>query len=184
MKNSARRHLLVQSGGLALAGLFLSPSLRPGQPPAVEIRTRSTADGARVWFDPVGVWIPSGTTVRWVNESNVHTATAYHPDNDNHSLRIPARAAPWDSGYLVDPGDSFEATLTVAGVYDYYCRPHEAAGMVGRIIVDRPDGPGTLPFDYFEGDATRAGWLPVPPAARSAFPAVETIMEQRVVRAG
>jgi hypothetical protein len=27
--------------------------------------------------------------------------------------------------------------------------PHEMAGMVGRIIVGNPGGPGLLPFDYF-----------------------------------
>ena len=117
------------------------------------------------------------------NESNVHTPTAYHPANDGHALRIPKAAEPWDSGYLVEPGDRFEVTLTVPGVYDYFCAPHEAAGMVGRIIVGRPGGPGTLPFDYFEGDPATRDWRPVPKAAQAAFPSVEAIMNERVVRA-
>ena len=29
-------------------------------------------------------------------------------------------------------------TFTVEGVYDYYCVPHEHAGMVGRIVVGTP----------------------------------------------
>lgn len=181
--NTARREWL-RSGGLMLAGLLLPRGPVSAASAVEEIRLRSTADGGRVWFDPVGLWVARGTTIRWVNEANVHTATAYHPANDNHALRIPGRAAPWDSGYLVNPGDSFEITLSDPGVYDYYCAPHEAAGMVGRIIVDRPVGPGTLPFDYFSDHESKRHWKPVPDQARATFPAVETIMAQRVVRPG
>lgn len=167
-----------------LAGLPLSRLVRAAASPRVDIHLRSTADGGRVWFDPIGVWIERGTIVRWVIESNVHTTTAYHPDNDDHPLRIPERALPWDSGYLIRPGDSFEVTFTEPGVYDYYCTPHEAAGMVGRIVVERPGGPGSLPFDYFRGDQSKGHWKPVPDAARASFPPVEAIMSERLVRAG
>ena len=85
-----------------------------------EIRMRSDPDGAQVGFDPVGLKVAPGTTVRWAVEANVHTATAYHPANGGHPLRIPEHAAPWDSGYLAEPGQTFEVTLTVEGVYDYF----------------------------------------------------------------
>ncbi|HWP35367.1 MAG TPA: plastocyanin/azurin family copper-binding protein [Thermodesulfobacteriota bacterium] len=179
------RRALLEAGGLVLAGLarpFPAPAARPAGP--VEIRMRSDPSGAEVWFDPIGVYVEPGQTVRWVLESNVHTTTAYHPANDDHPLRIPEGAAPWDSGYLVKPGDRFEVTLTVEGVYDYFCKPHEAAGMVGRIVVGRPGGPGTLPFDYFRGRPGTERWKPVPPAAQRAFPSVEVIVKQRVVRRG
>ena len=101
------------------------------------IEMRSDALGARVWFDPIGLYVEPGTTVRWIVRENVHTTTAYHPHNDSHSLRIPEGAVPWDSGFLVHPGDHFDVTLTVPGVYDYYCTPHEGAGMVGRIVVGK-----------------------------------------------
>jgi hypothetical protein len=50
------------------------------------------------------------------------------------------------------------------------------AGMVGRIIVGRPGGPGDLSFDWFT--ASHPDWLPVPEEARRAFPPVEDIMRQ------
>jgi plastocyanin len=109
--------------------------------------------------------------VRWVVEANVHTATAYHPANGGRPLRIPEGAAPWDTGYLVEPGQTFEVALTAEGVYDYFCAPHEVAGMVGRIIVGRPGGPGARP----PGEG-------VPPLARAAFPSVERIMAEGIVR--
>lgn len=169
-------------GGLALASLAVPTLARAAGP--VEIHMRSSPRGEEVWFDPIGVRIEPGQTVRWIMASpgNPHTTTAYHPRNANHSLRIPEAAAPWDSGFLVKPRDTFEVTLTVEGVYDYFCLPHEAAGMVGRIVVGQPSGPGALPFDYFTGRAASQAWLPVPEAARAAFPAVAVIVADGAVR--
>jgi plastocyanin len=178
------RRAALRAGGRLLAALAAPAAVRPAWAGGVvEIRLRSDALGTHVSFDPIGVLIEPGQTVRWVNEANVHTSTAYHPANDGHSLRIPEAAEPWDSGYLVEPGEHFEVTLTVPGVYDYFCAPHEMAGMVGRIIVGRPGGAGTLPFDYFEGDPAARDWRPVPQAARATFPPIEAIMSERVVRA-
>src|SRR3954452_8819601 len=131
-----RRRRLLAGGGLLLA----APALRrgPAAPAVVKGRLRSDPGGARLGFDPVGLKVAPGTTIRWVVEANVHTTTAYHPDNDRHPLRIPDGARPWDSDYLVDPGQAFEVTLTAEGVYDYFCAPHEMAGMAGRRRGQRP----------------------------------------------
>ena len=178
---TTRREFLT-AGGLALAGLAAG---RPARAAAsVEIHMMSDPLGTKVWFDPIGIQVEPGQVIRWTVHSNVHTTTAYHPRNDHHSLRIPERAEPWDSRFLVNPGNHFEVTLTVPGVYDYFCAPHEIAGMVGRIVVGRPEGPGTLPFDYFKGRPGTAQWQPVPPAARMAFPSVSAIVRQRIVRRG
>lgn len=147
----------------------------------VDILMRSDPTGADVWFDPIGILIQPGQTVRWRIEAGVHTTTAYHPRNSNHSLRIPKDATPWDSGYLVNPGDYFEVTFPIEGVYDYYCTPHEMAGMVGRIVVGKPVGPGTLPFDYFKGRPGAATWETVPEAAQKEFPSVKQIMQEKII---
>lgn len=174
------RRGFLTAGGLLLAGLAVPRPTRAAR--TVEIRMRSDALGTQVWFDPIGLHVEPGTTIRWVVEQNVHTTAAYHPKNDMHSLRIPERAQPWNSGYLVQPGSHFEVMLTAEGVYDYFCLPHEIAGMVGRIVVGKPGGPGTLPFDYFKGNPGAAGWKPVPAAAEHAFPSVSAIMKRGVVR--
>ncbi|BCR06824.1 hypothetical protein DESUT3_38930 [Desulfuromonas versatilis] len=183
------RRALLQAGGLWLAGLWLAglalgrPGWSAAPPEVVEIHMRSDPSGAHVAFDPVGLLIRPGQRVRWVNDGhNVHTATAYHPDNARHPLRIPAGATPWDSGYLLHPGDSFELQLTVEGIYDYYCAPHEAAGMVGRIVVLSPGRhPSALPEPYPD-DAGNPAWEKVPPAALANFPAVETILRDGGMR--
>lgn len=175
-----RRRLLAGAGGV-LSWSFLSRRVRAqssGQ--VVEIHMKSDAAGAVVGFDPVGVLLQPGQTVRWICDANVHTTTAYSPKNDNHSLRIPDAAAAWASDFLL-PGESFEVKLTVEGVYDYFCAPHEMAGMVGRLIVGNAVGPGSLSFDYFEAQGRH--WKPVPPAAQKAFPTVADIERQRIVHA-
>jgi plastocyanin len=177
------RREFLKAGGLALAGYAFAPARQLRSATTLEvIEMRSDSLGSRVWFDPLGLQVAPGTTVRWVVRENVHTTTAYHPQNDHHSLRIPERAAPWDSGFLVRPGAHFDVTLIEPGVYDYYCAPHEAAGMVGRIVVGKPRGPGGEPFDYRVGKPGTQRWRNVPDAARSAFPSVQRILAERRVR--
>jgi plastocyanin len=183
MTSGSRREFL-KAGGLVLTGLGMAPLFGTqllASPDPELIEMRSDALGSRVWFDPIGLFVQPGTTVRWIARENVHTTTAYHPNNDHHSLRIPDGAVPWDSGYLVKPGASFDVTLRVPGVYDYYCTPHEGAGMVGRIVVGKAIGAGAKPFDYWVGKPKTDGWRRVPDAARAAFPSVERILAERLI---
>lgn len=181
---SITRRSLLKVGCAALAGTAAAPLIGGcGSGLRHVVRMRSEPTGARVWFDPLGLMVDPGDTVRWVIDANVHTTTAYHPSNANHALRIPEAAAAWDSGVLTEKDQYFDLRLTVEGVYDYFCAPHEAAGMVGRIVVGRPgDGPGTRRFDYFKTDPKAAAWRRVPEAARKTFPAVERIVADGVVR--
>jgi plastocyanin len=149
-----------------------------------EVRAVMSKDGSQVYFDPVGLHIEPGDTVRWIQVNGYHSVAAYHPANGNHELRIPDQAQSWDSTVLLAEypakGSTFEHKFTVPGVYDYLCQPHEAAGMVGRIIVGAPgDGPGTRPFAY----APDKHWNPVPEAAQKSFPAIRLIMEKGAIRA-
>ena len=146
----------------------------------VVIHMVSDPQGAHVAFDPVGILVEPGTTIRWICDSNVHTTTAYHPKNGYHCLRIPTEAQPWASDYLL-PRQHFEVTLSVEGVYDYFCIPHEHAGVVGRIIVGKAIGPGAGPFDYFTRMPQANDWLPVPLVAQKTFPSIETILSKKVV---
>lgn len=173
-----RRRELLQAGGLLLAGAAL-PATRLYAAPVVQIHMVSDEAGSHVSFDPIGLYIEPGQRVHWINIANVHTVTAYHPANDNHALRIPEAAEAWDSGYLIESGATFERDFVIPGVYDYYCLPHEAAGMVGRLVVGEVSGPGSLPFDYFQDNASKRHWRPVPEAARQRLPSVEAILQRR-----
>lgn len=169
------RRRLLGTGGVFAAGLLLPAVGRSASP--VEIRMQGNADGSRVGYDPIGLHIAPGTTIRWVNvdAGNVHTATAYHPAIMDRPRRIPEAAAPWDTDYLL-PEESFSVTLTEPGVYDYYCVPHEHAGMVGRIVVGEP-------ANEWRRYATELdGGMPLPEVALNGFPAVEEIVRLGTVR--
>lgn len=99
----------------------------------------SADDGTH--FEPHVVWVEQGGTVTWELESGSHTTTAYAADNDAPQ-RIPDSAEPWDSGTMSEAGETFDHTFETTGVYDYFCVPHEATGMIGSVIVGEPDPQG------------------------------------------
>lgn len=165
-----RRRLLLSAGG----GLLLSATLsrRAGAADEIEIAMAGTPTGSHVWFRARGLLIRPGQAVRWVNREvgNVHTVTAYHPDNGK-PLRIPNGAKSWNSDYLM-PKESFVMIFEKPGVYDYFCIPHERAGMVGRIVVGTIDA-SVLP--YADTDAL------LPAAAVAGFPSVASILKDTKV---
>lgn len=96
------------------------------------VKMVTTKDGKN-FFDPAELTIKVGDTVRWVNECEegvacTHSAQAY-PD------KIPAGAEAFDSTLLTAQGQTYEYTFTVPGEYEYFCLPHEALDMKGKIIV-------------------------------------------------
>ncbi len=87
-------------------------------------------------FAPEAIQIQAGDMVRWTNTSLlIHTVTA-HPDRvaDPSRVLLPEGVEPFDSGDLA-PGESFTQVFPVPGEYIYLCIPHQAIGMIGRIIV-------------------------------------------------
>ncbi|MGA0584208.1 MAG: plastocyanin/azurin family copper-binding protein, partial [Castellaniella sp.] len=160
-----RRLLLGAGGGLLLAAALPRPA---GAGEALEIGMSGTSTGSEVWFRPRGLLVRPGQAVRWVNRDagNVHTSTAYHPANGK-PLRMPEGAKPWNSDYLL-PGQSFTVVFETPGVYDYFCLPHEHAGMVGRIVVAGADAARP----YAATDAR------LPSAAAAGFPDVAVILKQ------
>jgi|SRR5690625_612945 len=167
--NPRRRQLLAAGGGLLL---FATVTRYAQGQEMVEIEMSGSTSGSHVWFTPKGLLVPNGTTVRWNNtdKGNSHTITAYHPDN-NKPNRIPAGAESWDSGYIM-PGDAFEHHFTVDGVYDYFCIPHEQAGMVGRIIVGDQVASGN---PYASSDKE------LPEAAIDMLPPIDAILEHQAI---
>jgi len=87
-------------------------------------------------YTPEEVTVTVGQTVVWTNTSSMsHTVTADPARaKDPSHVRLPEGAQPFDSGDM-PPGATFRHTFEVPGEYVYFCIPHEAAGMVGRVNV-------------------------------------------------
>ncbi len=124
----------------------------------VKMITKVYEDRVENVFEPDRLVIAPGDTVRWEIENGLHNTVAFHPGDEHTAhhddvdeagerpLRIPPEAKPWESEHLRTPGEAFEYTFTVEGVYNYFCHPHEFEGMVGVIVVGSPTpGPGLEP---------------------------------------
>ncbi|QKY22082.1 halocyanin (plasmid) [Halolamina sp. CBA1230] len=130
-------------------------SANGGTTTTVEMHT----ENGEYYFDPIGLFVESGTTVTFENASGSHSATAYDESIDSASTtRIPEGASVFDSGILSEEGATFEHTFETTGTYDYFCTPHKSLGMVGRIVVGEPGGPaeGSMPPD---GDVPESGTI-------------------------
>jgi len=152
MTDSTRRRFLrsatAASATAALAGLAGCAGVLSDddQTTPVEYTLPETAESVEVKMGPDGsnrndpeiVHVEVGGTVTWTNVSRNHSATAYAPEND-FPRRIPEGAASWDTGVLINSGESASHTFETPGVYDYYCTPHEPLGMVGTVVVGDPD---------------------------------------------
>lgn len=93
------------------------------------------------FFEPVGLFIEPGDTVRFFAPTPHHSVTAYH-EMQGKIHRVPDGVDPFSSP-MVPIGGSWEYTFTIPGVYDVFCAPHEQFGMVMRIVVGEASGPGT-----------------------------------------
>ena len=122
--NHTRRRFLQSLGAAAIAGSGVAGTASAQAAPVVAMENN--------YFDPIGLFVEPGTTVRFEIAAGAHSATAY-PD------RVPAGADAFDSGVL--SSGSYDVAFERPGTYDYYCIPHESVGMVGRIVVGRPGGP-------------------------------------------
>ena len=100
---------------IALSVVVPTAGAQQGQTATVNMRDN--------YFDQANITVPAGTTVTWVQSgNNPHTTTSYD--------------GLWDSGLLPGgSGQTFSFTFNTPGTYRYFCRPHEAVGMVGTVTV-------------------------------------------------
>lgn len=116
---TARRSVSVTAGGSASVGFALVSA--QDDPGASVVEIHLTAGAA---FSPSEVTISPGTTVRWINDtSTFHTIT-------------PRDHSEWERVELDEADEVFEHTFEAAGTFDYFCEPHESAGMTGTITVE------------------------------------------------
>lgn len=90
----------------------------------------------RLIFQPDSVTVRVRDVVTWHNAGVVqHSATADPTEATlDGSARLPDGAEPFNSGLLAE-GETYSHTFRVPGRYDYFCMPHEGAGMTGTVIV-------------------------------------------------
>ena len=151
MNNSYSRRRYVRSIGAAAVGVALAGCSGDG---GDGVDGGDGGGGATVdmtddlVFDPDSVSVSVGDTVTWETVGSVgHSVTAYEdgiPEGAEYfaSGGFDSEQAARDA-YVpgdVDAGDvpsgeTYQHTFETAGTYEYFCIPHESAGMVGTVEV-------------------------------------------------
>ena len=140
----SRRAFLAGAGASVLTGLSGCAALSAGGDGggrSYDVGMTSQA------FRPYEVTVSAGDEVVWRNTSvRNHSVTAYGqaiPDEAAYfasggfeSEKAARRAWRDHLGGVLHNGDTYAHTFEVPGRYDYFCIPHEQAGMVGTVIVE------------------------------------------------
>jgi len=107
-----------------------------GQPDAVVEMNDDLA------FVPAEIEIAAGDTIGWTNVGSFrHTVTAYEDDLPEGAAYFASggfdseQAARVETGGYLEETESYAHTFETEGAYEYYCIPHETAGMVGTVEV-------------------------------------------------
>lgn len=99
-----------------------------------------------VAFEPATITVSAGDEVVWYNNSaRAHSITAYEDGipadaayfaTGGYDSESAAREA-WDGmNGAIENGQEYAHTFEVPGTYNYFCIPHERAGMVGQVVVE------------------------------------------------
>jgi plastocyanin len=137
-----RRRFLAAAGTGASIGLAGCSAVLPGSA-ADDYDVGMTAEA----FRPYEITVSVGDTVVWENTSTrAHSVTAYEEQipegadyfaTGGYDSEAAAREA-WDGNEgAISANQRFEHTFEMPGNYTYFCIPHEQAGMVGVVRVER-----------------------------------------------
>jgi len=144
-----RRTFLIGTAG----GIFPTALFSQGADGLPRILASFSFGRGIYYFNPAGLYVDVGQPVQWAGLGTSRSVVAFHPSIDNHELRIPENAEPFDSRKVPSDSGTFVWRFDVEGTYDYYSQPEEYLGMVGRIVVGKPGGRGERP----PGDGNREG---------------------------
>lgn len=101
--------------GLLVTLFFVMPAW------AVDV---SMGSGGNLVFEPNEITISAGETVHFVNE-------ALPP----HNIIVEGRPDLSRESLLFAPGESQDIVFADKGDYNYWCGPHQGAGMIGTVHV-------------------------------------------------
>ncbi|HYI44210.1 MAG TPA: plastocyanin/azurin family copper-binding protein [Actinomycetota bacterium] len=94
-------------------------------------------------YEPETLTVSVGDTVRWMNESDeAHSVTAYESELPEGAEFFSSSGQPSEADArdhieaLMTAGDEYSVKFDVPGTYEYFCVPHEAQGMRGKIVVE------------------------------------------------
>eukprot|EP00897_Mesotaenium_endlicherianum_P004146 jgi/Mesen1/375/ME000010S_10831 len=91
-------------------------------------------DDGSLAFVPASVSISAGESVNWVNNAGFPHNIVFDEDAVPEGVKVDAIS---HEDYFNAPGEGYSVKLTVPGTYEYYCEPHQGAGMAAKIMEIR-----------------------------------------------
>jgi plastocyanin len=131
---SLNRRVFTQTiaavGVTAAAPVLVSPALAAA---TIEVTMKNNP---KAIFVPATVNCKVGDTVNWTNPGVITHSVTCDPAQavDKANGVLPAGVQAFDSGNM-EQDATYSHTFTVKGTYKYFCKLHEAMGMVGTVIV-------------------------------------------------
>ena len=101
--------------------------------PAFAASVKLGSDSGGLVFAPSTVTIKKGEKVTWTNNAGFPHNVVFDEDAVPDGVDVDSLSS-YD--LLNAPGESHSATFDVAGTYEYYCEPHQGAGMAGKVVVN------------------------------------------------
>eukprot|EP00475_Leptophrys_vorax_P041268 TRINITY_DN77838_c0_g1_i1.p1 TRINITY_DN77838_c0_g1~~TRINITY_DN77838_c0_g1_i1.p1 ORF type:complete len:159 (-),score=13.34 TRINITY_DN77838_c0_g1_i1:83-559(-) len=83
-------------------------------------------------FVPSSASVAAGEAITFKNNAGFPHNVVFDEDEVPAGVDADAISHP---DLINAPGETFTVTLKTAGTYEYYCEPHQGAGMVGKITV-------------------------------------------------
>jgi halocyanin-like protein len=92
----------------------------------VTVKVGAQGNGGAFAFEPAGLWVDTGTTVKW----------EWTGQGGGHNVVAESGPASLDSGSAVSSsGVHYEHTFEKGGITTYYCDPHRSLDMKGAVAV-------------------------------------------------
>merc|ERR1739841_377238 len=101
--------------------------------PAFAATIKLGGDNGELGFFPSSVTVSKGETVEFVNNKAFPHNVVF--DEDAVPDGVDADKISHED-YLNGPGEKVSNKFDTAGTYEFYCEPHQGAGMQGKIVVN------------------------------------------------
>ena len=130
--------------GFSSQAAKVAPPVKPAHEVQALIRPREDVPIPEFFFEPAGLYVEPGDTVKFTMATPHHNVAAYHPQF-GFARRVPQLVPPFSSP-MFPAGGYWLYTFEKEGVYEMHCAPHEVFGMVMRIVVGEASGPAAVPL--------------------------------------